>query len=79
MIRRLHPPRIPLSLHEAGWRLWHGPYGWQCGHLRGNKTHVYPAPGAAIEAAWNATMPDHERMRKRARDRAWLLRGLGLL
>ena len=51
MIRRLTPPQIPPALHEAGWRLHHGPYGWQCLHLRGHTTLVHDAPGVAIVEA----------------------------
>jgi hypothetical protein len=64
MIRRLTAPQIPPGLHEAGWRLWHGPYGWQCGHLSGNTTHCHAAPGVAIAEAWDAAEPDHERLQK---------------
>ena len=79
MIRRLTPPQLPAPLREAGWRLRHGPYGWHCSTATGQATLVYGAPGAAIAAAWNVAEPAYERRLKRARDHAWLFRGLGLL
>jgi len=68
MIRRLKRARIPSELHEAGWRLHHGPYGWQCLHLRGHYTLPHPAPGSAIEEAWHEAEPDHDRLLKRQRE-----------
>jgi len=64
MIRRLTRAQIPQALHEAGWRLRHGPHGWHCSTDRGQSTLVYGAPGAAIAAAWDAAEPDHERLSK---------------
>lgn len=78
MIRRVTPPRLPDILREAGWRLRRGPFGWQCVAQSGAVIHCWPAAGAAIEEAWWAAEPDHERLEKEKRQWYRIISKLGL-
>ena len=67
VIRRLTRPQIPPELARRGWRLHHGPYGWQC--LRaGQMTQVYDCAGLALDAALRAEGASE---RKGKMDREW--------
>jgi hypothetical protein len=77
--RRLTRPRIPPALHEAGWALASLPGGhWWCVHAGAElETHIYTAPGPAIEEALGLAEPDHERIGKRNREWYLLSQKLG--
>jgi hypothetical protein len=69
--RRLARPTTPPELAECGWQLARLPGGhWWCIHAASEtETHIYTAPGPAIEEAWHYAEPDHELLLKRERER----------
>lgn len=78
-IRLLRRPRTPPMLAECGWYLARLPGGhWWCVHAGAElETHIYTAPGPAIEEATQVAEPDHERVGKREREWYLLTRKLG--
>ena len=71
--RPLRRPCTPPALAECGWALARLPGGhWWCVHETAElETHIYTAPGPAIEEAIALAEPDHERIGKQ--DREWYL------